>query len=350
MAIKYKWLASQLENRIKQNRGLGMDRLPSEQELCKTYQVSRQTVRQALALLQERNLIIKKQGSGSYINFLSANASENGIALLLPESEDYIYPGLINELTKAIENKGFFVRLFRTGRRLDEERRILQELLQTPCRGLIAEATQSAGCNPNLELYEKLYQNSCNIVFLNNNYPSLSFFPSVKVNNQEGSRLLVRHLIRQGHSAIAGIFSGDDISGQERAMGYMQELLAQALPFCDEFISYYNGAVPDFTVQKLNETQLTQCSAFLCQNDRAAYALILHLRNCGYSLPEDYAIVSFDHSYLSQSRILPITSLAHKPHEMANRAVAALFDQIKGLPVSSQEVPWTLVEQFPSSI
>ena len=124
MAIKYKWLASQLENRIKQNRGLGMDRLPSEQELCKTYQVSRQTVRQALALLQERNLIIKKQGSGSYINFLSANASENGIALLLPESEDYIYPGLINELTKAIENKGFFVRLFLTGRRLDEERRI----------------------------------------------------------------------------------------------------------------------------------------------------------------------------------------------------------------------------------
>ena len=130
----------------------------------------------------------------------------------------------------------------------------------------------------------------------------------------------------------------------------MHDLLAHVLPFCDEFISYYSGAVPDFNFQVPNTTQLSKCTAFLCQNDRAAYALILHLKSCGYSLPEDYAIVSFDHSYLSNSRILPITSLAHKPHEMADRTVAALFDQIKGLPVSSQEVPWTLMEQYRSSI
>lgn len=41
--------------------------LPSEHQLCKEYNVSRETIRKALALLEENGYIQKKQGKGSFI-------------------------------------------------------------------------------------------------------------------------------------------------------------------------------------------------------------------------------------------------------------------------------------------
>ena len=57
MAIKYKWLAGTLRDLIKKDVKNQINKLPSEQELCRRYHVSRQTVRQALNLLTQEGLI-----------------------------------------------------------------------------------------------------------------------------------------------------------------------------------------------------------------------------------------------------------------------------------------------------
>ena len=55
MAIKYKWLAGTLRDLIKKDVKNQINKLPSEQELCRRYHVSRQTVRQALNLLTQED-------------------------------------------------------------------------------------------------------------------------------------------------------------------------------------------------------------------------------------------------------------------------------------------------------
>ena len=45
MAIKYKWLAGTLRDLIKKDVKNQINKLPSEQELCRRYHVSRQTVK-----------------------------------------------------------------------------------------------------------------------------------------------------------------------------------------------------------------------------------------------------------------------------------------------------------------
>lgn len=44
------------------------DKLPSERELCKKYDISRATVRQAIQELEKENYIYKKHGKGTYVS------------------------------------------------------------------------------------------------------------------------------------------------------------------------------------------------------------------------------------------------------------------------------------------
>ena len=98
MAIKYKWLAGTLRDLIKKDVKNQINKLPSEQELCRRYHVSRQTVRQALNLLTQEGLIEKRHGSGSYITGHSANLSDDQIAILISDDSNYIYPGVLDDI------------------------------------------------------------------------------------------------------------------------------------------------------------------------------------------------------------------------------------------------------------
>ena len=42
-------------------------KLPTEAELCQQFQASRQTVRKALAQLELQEIIVRRQGSGTYV-------------------------------------------------------------------------------------------------------------------------------------------------------------------------------------------------------------------------------------------------------------------------------------------
>lgn len=64
---KYKQLFKQLERDILGEKYQLSDFLPSEHQLMEIYQVSRDTVRKALALLQEEGLIEKVRGQGSKV-------------------------------------------------------------------------------------------------------------------------------------------------------------------------------------------------------------------------------------------------------------------------------------------
>ena len=64
---KYQQLFKQIEKAIHEETYAVGDFLPSEHELMDQYQVSRDTVRKALALLQEEGLIKKIRGQGSQV-------------------------------------------------------------------------------------------------------------------------------------------------------------------------------------------------------------------------------------------------------------------------------------------
>ena len=204
MAIKYKWLTEQLRDLIQEYIQNGRNRLPAEQELCARYRVSRQTVRAALAVLEESQEIRRIKGSGSYITGLSDQESRNVIGVLIPDEQQYQYPAFVNNLRTALAAYGYTCKVFPTFGHQDQERQILQFLLKNPLRAILAEPVKSALPTLNTELYQMLLQKGTAVFFLGCAYPGLSQFPVLSGNPDYGASLLVQDLAAKGHTCIAG--------------------------------------------------------------------------------------------------------------------------------------------------
>lgn len=350
MAIKYKWLAGRLKEMIRTYIEKGIEKLPTEQELCERFRVSRQTVRLSLSLLEEEGLIVKKQGSGSFITGLLSEPESNVIGILISDDQDYIYPALINDIQTELSRNGFSSRVFVTGRRTFTERRILTELLDRPLRGLIAEGCRSALPNPNIDLYRRLQEKGTALVFLNSHYSSLSDCPYIKDDNLAGSALLVRHLTELGHTAVGGIFSADEQQGIERYQGFIEAMRDCGLSIPDERIGWFLTRDLDMLSKSRNtdflrwiaHESLEECTAVVCHNDMIAYYLIQELRQAGRKVPDDISVASFDNTYLSSTERLTITSLSHQIHEIGREAARTVVKRLKGMPAASLDLPWEL--------
>ena len=311
MAIKYKWLAGTLRDLIKKDVKNQINKLPSEQELCRRYHVSRQTVRQALNLLTQEGLIEKRHGSGSYITGHSANLSDDQIAILISDDSNYIYPGVLDDIQGTLRKYHFSSQVHITKNETYEERKILTKLLSAPPRGIIVEGSRSYLPNPNLDLYRALQKKNCRFVFLHNYYQNFSQIPFVKDDNFSGSRQLTEYLLSQGHTAIGGIFHSDDLQGAERFQGFMETMRNQGLPVPDSRVGWFNSHDLDHLqrfqdtgfLKKIVQDSLESCTAVVCYNDMISYFLIKELNLAGYHLPDDMAIGAFDNTYLSNSQI-----------------------------------------------
>lgn len=93
---KYLELNRRLREQIETGRFRSGDQIPTEQELALTYEVSRNTVRQAISMLEDDAYLIRRRGAGTFVAKLATDGkpvpSLKEIAFLLvdlPEGEGY---------------------------------------------------------------------------------------------------------------------------------------------------------------------------------------------------------------------------------------------------------------------
>ena len=329
------------------------DALPTEHALCERFQVSRQTVRQALALLEEERLIERRQGSGSYVRDLrpAPQQPRRSIAVVTTYISDYIFPRILREIEAVLsENQGTPL-LFSTQNEVASERRVLRTLLDLePLDGVLVEGTRAALPNPNLDLYRKLIERGIPLVFFHGSYTALADVPAVLDDNFAGGRMLVEHLYARGHRNIAGIFKSDDLQGHQRFSGYAAALHELDLPLEDRHVLWYTTEQKerflrwDFSAVQLDRL-LDGCTAVVCYNDEIASPLVVHLTQRGIAIPGEMAVVSFDNSQYSEMSVPRITSLSHGSRNVGRQAAELLFRLLDGGLCQTELVPWTLVQK-----
>ncbi len=347
-APKYQQLAQLLRGEIEAGKFRDGDVLGTEDALSAKYAVSRQTVRQAIAVLAQLGLVVTRQGSGTYVSLKQpGRAATRTIAVVASYITDYIFPSIVRGVENVLSARKFAMTLAATYNCVERERALLSHYLKNPVDGLIVEGTKTALPNPNVDLYAALAARGVPVVFINGCYPELPDAVSVTTDDRGGGRAATEYLLARGHKKIAGVFKVDDRQGHERYAGYLAALLAAGLGVRDEQVAWFTteNKARQFTEGTDALRALSECTALVAYNDEIAARAVEALREKRVRVPEDLSIVSFDNSSFAGLCYPPLTSLAHPRDALGALAAEKLLDLIAGRETASAVMPFVMTER-----
>ena len=149
----------------------------------------------------------------------------------------------------------------------------------------------------------------------------------VDVDNVQGARLAVGHLVESGHRRIATIAGPDDmVAGHSRYEGYAAGLAAAGLPL-DEALVVLGDFSQDSGAAAMRDLIARRAGpdAVFCANDLMAAGALRALSDAGLRVPEDVAVVGFEDAPIAASTHPPLTTVHQSPEEMGREMVAMLL-------------------------
>lgn len=314
---KYQLLVNWIKEQIHQGNMRPGDKFYSEFKLSEMFSISRQTVRQAIGILETEGYLEGRRGSGTFVTYQenAVRKKTNTIGVISTYVDDYIFPQIIQGISKVLSKNGYSIQLMFTLNQVENESRVLKSLLEHPVDGIIAEPTKSGLPNPNLDFYRQISSQDIPILFFNAYYPALQGkkFPHVAMNDKSAGKIATQKLLKSGHREIAAFLKSDDSQGHLRYAGYLEALIENGISLNARRVLWY--ATEDrshlFEDRQRILDRLSGASAVVCYNDEIAAELLSFLAKEGLSVPADMSVISIDNATLAQTTNPPLTSIHH---------------------------------------
>jgi LacI family transcriptional regulator len=166
---------------------------------------------------------------------------------------------------------------------------------------------------------------------------------SVTMDDAEGSRLAVRHLVALGHRRV-GFLGGrrDTDVGRRREAGYRDAMAEAGLPVRDAWVRA--GDFTERTAAALGAELLAlpgdeRPTAVYTVSLPTALGLLTAARSAGVRVPTDVSIVTMDDHPLLDHLDPPLTAVRMPMSRMGELATAMLVEAISGKPIAQEVVP-----------
>lgn len=331
--LKYYRLMEDLKKQILSGDLKPGDKLPSENELSSAYQVSRQTVRKALSILENAGYIYAEHGRGTFCSELvHHNHNSKNIAVITTYLSDYIFPRVIQGIDSVLTREGYSIILKNTRNSRSQEARCLEELLQKDIDGIIIEPSKSQIYCKHTNLYKKLEEYDIPYVFIQGCFAQMKDKPHILMDDSAGGYLITKHLIETGHKDIIGVFKSDDSQGQNRHKGYVKALQEAGIAYDpDKIIWFYTEDRVIHPYESIKKMALEGFSmdAVVCYNDQIAIKVIQALQDANLSVPEDVSVTGYDNSYMASGSGLNLTTIVHPQEKLGEMAAELLLGFIQ---------------------
>jgi len=182
----------------------------------------------------------------------------------------------------------------------------------------------------------------------NNNFPFVAFgrveknneFPFVDENSEWGIKLMVDHLVEQGHTRLACIAPPSELMlAYYRRRGFVQGLQSHNLPVNERFI-----LEADLTQQggrQAAETLLSMPrppSAIVACNDLMALGAMSAAHQRGLTVGRDISITGFDDIPLAEHANPPLTTVHQPVYQIGTMVSEMLINIIQGKTLPDQHV------------
>jgi len=341
--LLHRQFTSDFRERILDGRLPVGTRLPTDNELAAEYQLSRDTIRQALAVLADEGLIERVQGRGTFVcqpptedSGVRSVQAEKQIGLLL--SMGYRQGGTFPQdiligVEQAVKSHGYSIRLSYTEGDPAQQMREITRMSSNHVAGLIICPVASA---TDADVIERLQTTSIPLVFVDR-YLSEVAVDYVGADNRAGGYRATEHLIILGHRRIGFIFLAEETlettsSVRERWQGYCEALQKYGVPYDSSLV--IADADPKYasTLPGIHEflQRPDRPGAIFAVNDLVALDVMQAAHVLGLRIPQDLALVGFDNELFAARITPPLTTIAQPFFDVGLRAGSLLVNRIEG--------------------
>jgi GntR family transcriptional regulator, arabinose operon transcriptional repressor len=338
--ILHAQLMTYFRERILDGRLSAGTRLPTDGELAALYQVSRDTVRQALALLANEGLIERVQGRGTFVIQPPSNGSpvtqlkQKQIGFVLNRTlRTQLTMNLLVGVEQAAKSHGYNISFTYVEGDQEQQARDIARLRANHVLGMIiwpmGDTTQDASI-------QQLQADHIPLVLMDRYFPGLDI-DYVGSDNVGGGYRATEHLLILGHRRIGFVFAREETlqttSVYERWQGYCKALQKYEVPYDETLVVPDFRQLPTGTHEGLVEflQRPDRPSAIFAVNDYVALdvlqaAKVIHLR-----IPEDLAVVGFDDLEFAAHVNPPLTTTVQQHIDIGLRAGTLLISRIEGI-------------------
>ncbi|MBQ9063430.1 MAG: GntR family transcriptional regulator [Eubacterium sp.] len=329
---KYLTIADYIEAQILNQTWLPNQQLPSEKEMMQQFQVSRQTIRNALEYLSKKDLVYSEQGRGTFVSDSrrsSANPGNKNVALILGKLDSYIFPYKSVGINAVLTRNGYTSSVFASNIRIDHQDQLIRNVLSGSYAGVIMEVAKAALPRHNPELLEEL-RSRMPVVLIDGYYRETDI-PYVAIDDFNGGYMAAEHLIAKGHRRIFHVGMLDAIQGMLRYQGYARALTDHGIPLNDDLIYWCVEEDQNF----MSEARLTEicqkilsCTAVFFYNDLMTMRILPTLLKMGVKIPDQLAVMGYDDSnqYIHG---VPISSICYPKERLGEKAAENLLHLIR---------------------
>lgn len=291
--------------------------------------ISEQTKQRVKALAKERNYHPNPFAIGLLKN------THSTIGIIVPDIVTHFYSSIISGISDVARTHGFSTIITSSYENYQLEKQCVESLENIRVEGIIACLSQQT---TNYGHFERLIANNIPLVFFDRVCME-NICPTVVVDNDNSANMATRHLIKLGCKRIGFIGGSNHLSiVSQRKHGYLEALrknsiaIDKDLIICNE-MSYSAG-------RKATRKLMLSSSppdAILAINDALAFGAMKELKELGFTIPHDVALVGYTDELHSEYTDPSLTAITHKTYQMGSTACNLLLECLGKSP--SKTVP-----------
>ncbi|MCL5408763.1 MAG: GntR family transcriptional regulator [Candidatus Omnitrophica bacterium] len=294
--------------------------LDSERKLCKIYNVSHITVRQALVELTKEKLLFRVPGKGTFVSNHRETAllTKNIIGLIIPDHSMNLPSSFIPDLILGIKDvisKRYSLVLYN-----DSE---IDYLTSEEINGIILTNPQS---------------NDIKIILLKKREIPLVVIGRTEEKNiyyVDNDNILIgwtltSYLLKLGHKRIGFINGPENLTvSQDRLIGYKKALKEKKISIDNSIIRYGNFSEED-GYNNARHIINEKITGIICGDDLIAMGVLKAVKQAGLKIPEDVSICGCNNSIFTQHSHPTLTTINVFPREIGHISAENLIKIMKG--------------------
>ena len=273
---------------------------------------------------------------------LKTNKS-NVIGVIIPTLQNSFFPEVVSTIEEVLFNFGFSIIVCQSNESYEKELLNIQVLTANRVAGLLVAVSQTT---KKFDHFKRLKSLNIPFVLFDRDCEGLDV-PKVIVDNYAGTVQAVQYLVECGYTKIAHLAGLQHVStASTRFKAYCDVLSENHIPFRPEYIKY--GGFLEFegynNVGALLELA-DRPEVIFAVNDTVAVGAYKKIKELGYCIPNDIALMGYDDIPFMGSLDPPITTVHQPMVEIGSQAANLLLEQL-GYNIDKEKLKSVLVPEL----